>query len=65
METRSDSNQVDQTIPESEQKLEKAEKKYRVQINWFFLIAGFSLVNTILFVLGLSKVFIVGLGISR
>ena len=39
--------------------------KFRVGVNWFFWIAGLSLVNTVIYLFGSTLTFVVGLGATQ
>lgn len=45
--------------------LQKIYKEYISGVSWFYWIAGLSLVNTIIFILGSDTSFVVGLGITQ
>lgn len=47
------------------QKRLNLERRFRSGVDWFFWIAGLSLINTIVFVLGGSMTFVVGLGLTQ
>jgi len=47
------------------QKKLTAETRFKNGVNWFFWIAGLSIVNSIIFLLGSSLTFVIGLGITQ
>lgn len=47
------------------QDLDKLEKAHRSGANWFYWIAGLSVVNTVIQMMGSDRSFIVGLGITQ
>jgi len=47
------------------QKKVAVEGKFKNGVNWFFWIAGLSILNTLIFLLGGSITFVVGLGITQ
>ncbi len=66
-------NQMDQSVPSSlnaaqmaaAQKLLKLESQLKGGVNWFFWIAGLSVINTVIYLTGGSITFVVGLGITQ
>ncbi len=47
------------------QKLLKLENQLKSGVNWFFWIAGLSVINTVIYLTGGSITFVVGLGITQ
>jgi hypothetical protein len=48
-----------------EERRQQLERRFRSGVNWFFWIAGLSLVNTILYAAGANLVFLFGLGATQ
>ena len=65
METQIPSTSADTTQLAIIQKKLSLDSKIRSGINWYFWIAGLSLVNTIAYLLGISIAFVVGLVLQR
>lgn len=55
----------EQTPAEPAQEIEKLEKTFRSGANWFYWIAGLSVVNSVMQLLGSERSFIIGLGITQ
>jgi hypothetical protein len=49
----------------ADQEREQLERQVRSGANWFFLIAGLSIVNSVLFLVGSERSFVAGLGITQ
>jgi hypothetical protein len=65
METQTPSTSADANQLAIIQKKLLLDSKARNGINWYFWIAGLSLVNTIIFLIGNSLTFVVGLGATQ
>lgn len=65
METQIPSTSADTTQLAIIQKKLFLDSKIRSGVNWYFWIAGLSLVNTIAYFLGISIAFVVGLGATQ
>jgi hypothetical protein len=56
---------AEQAGEQADQEREQLERQVRSGANWFFLIAGLSIVNSVLFLVGSERSFVAGLGITQ